>query len=88
MSRHLCQWYPGLANKMFRNLTFQVQSLLLLLGLKYGNTGPSRDQHCICIEVYAPVCGTDGRTHSNPCYAGCRGVEAQCSVSLVTFISS
>jgi Cys-rich repeat protein len=29
---------------------------------------------CICPEVWSPVCGVDGRTYPNPCYADCARV--------------
>ncbi len=30
---------------------------------------------CICIEIFAPVCGDDGKVYSNSCFAECAGVE-------------
>lgn len=29
---------------------------------------------CNCLDVWRPVCGTNGVTYSNSCYAGCAGV--------------
>jgi hypothetical protein len=33
------------------------------------------NQNVVCIEIYEPVCGCDGITYSNSCYADNSGVK-------------
>ena len=33
------------------------------------------EEDCMCIEIYAPVCGDDGVAYDNSCFAECAGVS-------------
>jgi hypothetical protein len=45
---------------------------------------PFQPEDCICILIFDPVCGCDGETYSNACFASCevlRWTEGACDGS-------
>lgn len=30
---------------------------------------------CVCVQLWMPVCGENGKTYSNSCFANCAGVK-------------
>ncbi|MBC7539906.1 MAG: hypothetical protein H7281_13880 [Bacteriovorax sp.] len=32
-------------------------------------------KNCVCVQLWMPVCGENGKTYSNSCFANCAGVK-------------
>lgn len=60
---------------------YQLKILLSLILLSFviscnkeDDCLDDRKEDCVCIEIYQPVCGSNGNTYSNSCFAECDGI--------------
>lgn len=62
--------------RFFQPWLFSILGVLPFLAGNRGCVPPPPEQDlCVCTEIYAPVCGADGVTYGNACFAGCEDVE-------------
>jgi|TARA_B100001094_G_scaffold44943_1_gene39862 hypothetical protein len=58
---------------MNKVLTLLMFSVIIISCSKKDET--LQDDDFVCIEIYDPVCGSNGITYSNSCFAGAAGVN-------------